>query len=376
MTETMQRAEPGAAQQTTVRPNRFVNASAEHVEQWDDSGSLALGAAWNNREVPANGYLSGILLDVTITGDNPATAANVAAAADAPWSVIESISLTDINGGNIVGPISGYDLYLINKYGGYAAYDEPTANPNFAAIEPGTGATAGSARFLLRVPVQINPRDAYGALPNMNAASTFKLNVQLAASGDVYSTAPSNGATVNIRTSIETWLVPAAVDMSNVPNMTTPPGLGTFQRWVKNTFTIGASGAQTLRMPNVSNMIRNLIFVYRDSTPARDSDDFPSSIELRIDGYARDQIRRVEQEMRMWEHFGYTGADVDDGVLVWDFTHELDGKAGFETRELWLPTNSATRLELVGNFGDSGQLTVLTNDVIVAGGPGSHTQAG
>ena len=53
--------------------------------------------------------------------------------------------------------------------------------------------------------------------------------------------------------------------------------------------------------------------------------------------------------------------------------YELDGKPGFETRELWLPTNSATRLEIVGSFADSGTLDVLTNDVLPAG---DYRQAG
>lgn len=348
-----------------MRPNRFVNASAEHVEPFYDSGAVAAGTELSNIEVAATGYLAGILLrvDIVSTGNS----ATVAVREDAPFNILNSVRLADINGANIIGPMSGYDLYLANKYGGYAAHTDLKLHPYYVAPTTGSGATAGSGSFMIRIPVQINPRDAYGALPNMNAAATFKMFASIASLGSVFSTAPNGTVTVRVRAEIETWLVPQAVDPSGVPNATTPPGLGTYQRWVKNTHTITA-GANTVRLPNVSNMIRNLVFVFRNATPARNTTDFPSTVELRIDGYARDQISRDTVRHRTWERYGFPAADLDTGVFVWDWTHELDGKPGFETRELWLPTNSATRLELVGDFGAAGTLDVLTNDVIPAGG--------
>ena len=362
-TATMRRAEGEAAQ--TVRPNRFVNASAQHVEPFYDSGSVAAGTELANIDVAANGYLAGILLRVDVT--SAGNSATVALAEDGPFNILSSIRLADINGANIIGPVSGFDLSLINKFGGYAFASDPRKAPYYAQSATGSGATAGTQSFMVRVPVQINPRDAYGALPNMNAASTFKLFITLSSLAAAFATPPNGTVTIRVRAAIETWLVPQAVDASGIPNATTPPGLGTYQRWVKNTHTI-SNGSNTVRLPNVSNMIRNLIFVFRNSTPARNDTNFPASIELRIDGYARDQIAKEEQRWYMWERYGYESASLDTGVYVWDWTHELDGKPGFETRELWLPTNSATRLELVGSFGAAGTLDVLTNDVIVAGG--------
>lgn len=369
MTETATLA-PSTETAPTVRPNRFVNASAEHVEPFYDSGAVAPGTELSNIEVAANGYLAGILVqvDVTSTGNS----ATVALKPDAPYSILSSLRLADINGSNLFGPMSGYDWYNAVKYGGYAAHNDNRKHPTYANFTTGAGGTAGSGSFLMRIPVQINPRDAYGALPNMNAASTFKLYASVAALSDAFSTVPNGTVTVRIRASIETWLVPQAVDGNSVPNMTSPPGLGTYQRWVKNTFTVSA-GSNSLRLPNVSNMIRNLVFVYRQAG-VRDDADFPVSVDLRIDGYTRDQIRRNEIRHRMWERFGYPAADLDAGVFVWDWTHELDGKPGFETRELWLPTNSATRLELFGDFAAGGTLDVLTNDVVVVGD--DYRQAG
>jgi hypothetical protein len=62
-----------------------------------------------------------------------------------------------------------------------------------------------------------------------------------------------------------------------------------------------------------------------------------------------------------------TAGGLDNGVFLYDFTHEFDGTLGQENRDLWLPTLGSTRLELQGVFANAGQLTVLTNDVAIAG---------
>lgn len=369
MSETAVMAKAEGAPAAQVRANRFVNASAEHIEPFYDSGAVAAGTELSNIEVAANGYLSGILVQVDVTSSG--NSATVALKEDGPFNIISQVRLADINGANLFGPFTGFDWAKAVKFGGYAFENNPTGSPKYANSATGTGGTAGTQSFMMRIPVQINPRDAYGSLPNMNAASTFKMFLSIGALANVFSTAPNGTVTVRVRASLETWLVPQAVDPSGIPNMTSPPGLGSYQRWVKNTFPI-VSGANTLRLPNVSNLIRNLIFVLKDGSGDRNDANFPDTLELRIDGYARDQIRKDEITQRMWERYGYTSRDT--GVYVYDFTHELDGKPGFETRELWLPTNSATRLELVGTFGAAGSLDVLTNDVIPVGA--DYRQAG
>ncbi len=363
MTDLATAPAPAPAVAAVVR-NRFVNASAEHCEPFYDSGQVAAGTELSNIEVAANGYLSGILVrvDVTSTGNSAA----VALREDGPFNIISSVRLADINGANLIGPFTGYDWYNAAKFGGYAFQNNAKLNPVYVQSSTGAGATAGTESFMMRIPVQINPRDAYGALPNMNAASTFKLFFSIASLASAFSTPPNGTVTVRVRCELETWLVPQRADAAGVPNEQTPPSLGSYQRWVSNTFPI-VSGGNTLRLPNVSNLIRNLVFIYRLAAGTRADTEFPDSLELRIDGYARDQIRKDSVRFRMWERYNYPTAELDTGVYVWDWTHELDGKPGFETRELWLPTNSATRLELVGTFTAAGSLTVLTNDVITAG---------
>lgn len=367
-------AEPGAA--TAVIANRFINGSAEHIEPFYDSGQLLTpGQEVSNIEVAANGYLSGILIrvDVASVGNSAA----VALRQDNPFNALSLARLADINGANLFGPMDGWDWSQSIKYGGYRYENRPGYNPGYVQMTTGAGATAGSGSFVMRIPVSVNQRDAFGCLPNMNAASALKLYFAVNSLANIFSTVPNGTVTFRVRASIETWLVPGATDANGVPNTLTPPALGSYQRWLKNTFPV-VNGANTFRMPNVSNYLRTMIFVYRTAAFTRNDASFPTTMLLNLDGYARDSIRDYELRTRMYEDYGYleavaaSGLGIETGVYVWNWTHELDGKPGYETRELYLPTNSATRLELVGNFGASGTLDVLWNDVVVPDDVGDY----
>lgn len=346
--------------------NRFINASAEHTEPAYDSGAVAAGTELNNIEVPAYGYLASLLVQVDVVSSGNSAA--VALREDGPFNIISNLRLSDVNGANIIGPMTGWDLYLANKYGGYSFSGDPTLSPSYAQSATGAGATAGSESFLLRIPVQINPRDAYGALPNMNAASTFKLNISLATLAAAFATPPNGAVTVRVRVTLEAWMLPAGADAFGNPNEQAPPGVGSYQRWVKNTFTVN-NGANTFRLPNVGNLIRNLVFVFRNATPARNDSTFMDPLQLSVDGVTVLLHARAIQKHYMQERYGYTGAAVDTGVYAFPYCQELDGKPGFETRELYMRTNQATRLELTGTTSAAGTLDVLTNDVIPVGNP-------
>jgi hypothetical protein len=360
---TMTPAKPGAA---PVVRNRFVNASAWHTEPAYDSGNVAAGTELSNIEVPAYGYLASLLVQVDIVSSG--NSATVAVREDAPWNILSSLRLADVNGANIIGPMSGYDLFLANKYGGYSFSGDPVLSPFYSALTTGGGGTAGSGTFLLRVPIQINPRDAYGALPNMNAASTFKFFASIAPLASVFSTSPNGTVTVRVRITMEAWMLPAAADVFGNPNEQAPPGVGSYQRWVKNTFTVN-NGANTFRLPNVGNLIRTLVLVFRNATPQRVDATFIDPVQLNIDGLSVLNHPRIVQKHYMQEKYGYTLGAYDAGVFAMPYNDELDGKPGFETRELYVRTNQATRLEIVGNTSAAGTLDVLTNDVIPVGNP-------
>lgn len=341
----------------------FTRAAHEHVEPIFDS-SFLLGA--NTQlvgpfDIPAYGYLRHLIIQVNATG-GVGGGATVAKFEDAPWSIINEIVLNDVNGAPIVGPISGFDLFLANKYGGYAFLPDPTQSPVFSDVVTGAGAS-GNFAFLFRVPIEISNRDALGALPNQAASSTYKCRITMANSAGVYTTAPATTLpTVRFRVWMEAWTQPNPADLMGRPQQAQPPDTGTTQFWTKSPKIVNA-GNQTVRLDRMGNLIRTMILVQRNATPVRSTTDFPDPLQLLWDGrvilnLGRDLIRHY-----MTERYGIGPALLETGVFVFDFTHDFDGHPGGELRDLWLPTTQASRVEMVGTFANAGTLTVLTNDV-------------
>lgn len=355
----------------------FIRASAEHREPAGIDVSRLMTAADQDLgvfDIPAYGYTRSILLVVTVTGG---AGTGVTGTEDAPFNILKNIALTEPNGAVIDQFNSGYDCYLAGKWGGYrhTTGNDFRASPTFSAI----GGTTGNTTFLLRIPVELNLRDALGSLPNQNAAATFKLRLTLSASTTAYSVVPTTLPTVRVRAYIEAWDQPES-STAGATNQNTPPAMNTTQFWSPQIYNVNA-GAQTIRLTRVGNYMRELIFIFRGATRATGglAANFPDPLTLYLDTRPLDIIERNNWLHQMFErtHFGQTvGATVpaldapgglDAGVFVYDFAHEFDGTLGHENRDLWLPTLGSTRLEVQGSFGVAGTLTVLTNDVAVAG---------
>lgn len=363
---------------TAVVP--FIRASAEHREPAGIDVSRILTTSDQDLgvfDVPAYGYVRSIVLLVTASGGTGGSPA-VTSVEDAPWSVIKNIALTEPNGATLSQFNSGYDLFLANKWGGYRVNDgaDPKASPVYSAI-PSNGS---GFSFLLRIPVELNMRDALGSLPNQNAAATFKLRLSLAAVAQVMGgTLPSTLPTVRVRAYLEAWDQPE-VQTAGATNQITPPAMNTTQFWTSQVYNFSA-GQQTIRLTRVGNYLRNLIFVVRrgGTSRANGHTDIADPTTLYLDTRPLDIIEPNNWRHQMYERTGFGGAvgtavpaldapqGLDAGVYVYDFMHEFDGALGRETRDLWLPTLGSTRLEIQGSFANAGTLTVLTNDVAIAG---------
>jgi hypothetical protein len=334
-------------------------------------------------DIPAYGYLRSLILLVNATGGAGGT--GVTFLEDAPWNVLTNIAVTEPNGAVIAQFNSGYELYLANKWGGYRSPNgaDPLASPAFTV-----GAnTTGNFSFILRIPLEINLRDGLGALPNQNAAATFKLRLTQNASTAIYGgTPPSPMPSLRVRVFTEAWDQPESLS-GGATNQVTPPALNTTQFWSSQIFNVSA-GAQTIRLTRVGNYLRNLIFILRRAGTSRANGqiDWPDPTTLYLDTRPLDIIEKTNWLHQMYERTGFGGpigftgqpgqssgavADssqaLNNGVFVYDFAHEFDGELGRENRDLWLPTLGSTRLEIQGSFTTAGVLTVLTNDVAVAG---------
>lgn len=367
----------------------FVRGATEVYETFGDTARTMTTSAQSvtDQEVPAFGFLRGLLMWVVATGgDNGA--ATVAAKGDAPFSAIENIVLSDVNGRPLVGPLSGYDLYLVNKFGGYAGAADPALSPAFTTVD-----ADGNFSFILRIPVEVNNRDGLGSLPNQHSDSNYHVSYDVAASSKVYTTAPDTKPSVRVRFVMEAWSPPEAVG-NGAPVMPEPPASGTTQHWTKQTPSVN-SGEKIIPFTRKGNLLRTLILVLRDSSGVRLANtNYPAQLRLSVDTndlavLPRDVWFHLMNERSRYysDHARFAGIAAgigaagdtdtlidnietqasfsqDTGVLVFDYTHDLDGLLGGEMRDQWLQTSPATRLELSGEWGASAaQLHVLTNDV-------------
>ena len=325
-------------------------ARSDYIEPITDH-SVVLGANAQQLgldDVPAFGYLRGIDLLVTVSG---AAGGGAVMAADAPWSVLADVQLTDSNGQAIVGPLNGYDLYIVNLFGGYEFDADPARSPFYSAPAAGSG----NAAFHLWVPVEITERDALGALANGNSSSAYKLRVTVAAKGDYYTTDPATTLpTVRVQSYMEAWTPAGGL---------TPPYNGTTQVWSKEVKNISA-GNQTPQLSRVGNSIRMLALVARDAGGARTDSLWPSPLRFRVDSRELMNVPDSLVKHKMAKRYGYSGAaQLPTGVRVIDFAHDFDGHPGGELRTQWLRTNSASRIDLNGVYGAAGTLALLVNDV-------------
>lgn len=347
------RPQQGARQPQVVIP--FSGAAHMHTEPVTTDATLALGAAQQPRgpfDVPAYGFLRHVYLEVTGSGGVLGAGA---LSADYPFNVLQGVSLVDVNGAPIFGPLDGYALLQANIWGGYAFRTDPRLAPNYVGTI--------NCKFGLRVPVEITQHNGYGSLANQNAAASYKLAWSLATSVQAYATAPTTPASIQVRAWLEAWSQPNATDLAGRPQQREPIGHGTTQFW--SGFSKGglASGQQSIILPRVGNMIRNLVFICRDATGARVDTVMPDPIQVNWDarilrlesqGY-RIQKQMESQQATIGRDAGVFAFPLDDGGEV--------GAVGGDDMSLWLPTVQATRLELTGVNTVAGGIQVLTNDV-------------
>lgn len=369
-------------------PSRPFRVGVQTTDEIDYDNNQLLDASTHDLPVlsiPAAGFLQDLYILVST-----ATAAVGAATLneDFPFNVLDTVSFEDVNNAPIVGPITGWDLYVINKYGGYTFMDDPRQSPVYNC--PATGLTI---QFCLRIPVELVKRDGLGALPNKSGSAQFKLRLRVAATSVIYSVAPATSqATIRVRVEQADWWEPDPTDLKGRPQSQNPPAVQTTQYWSKVDYTV-AVGSMRQKFDRVGYLIRNLVVVLRDTgvTTARRSNGegaFPDPFLLRVE--ANTQITRLkllwQQRMANNGYFGAAGATVgdsytgaaplapakDNGVYAEPYCLDFAHKPGWETRRGYLATSSQARVEAQGTISAVGTspytFSIITNDVAPANG--------
>lgn len=360
---------PAAKQggKNAVAPRRFRAGVQPHQEVVTTLNAVPSAATTTsfNFEIPAYGFLRGLYFKVTVTGGVGSGTAAIYKE-DAPFSWINSVQFLDVNSAPIVFQITGYDLYLIYKYGGYFFQADPKNSEEYSQ-----GGTGGNSVFTLYLPLEIRARDALGAATNTSSNTAYKVLLTVAATTDVFSTPPAPTLPTACRVDViqDAYWEPQPSDLQGRPQAQDPPGGGDItQYWSKSSFSFASAAAVNPQLKRLGYLHRNHILTFRTTTPARSTTNFPSTLTVIYEGQ-----QMTIQDRVLWRHmmarlWGYTGAadaanGLDTGVFVLPFNRDFGLQPGAEIGNAYLPTSTGTRLEYQGTIGAAGNLDVLVNDV-------------
>jgi hypothetical protein len=383
---------PGG-QQAPQPPIPFTRAARrKSIQAYSKTFTLTAGATTPVEpiELTAAGFLRYLEVVVTITSSgNAATVANPAVG-DLPFNAINSIMVTNAAGDTIYVPIGGYDLYLINKYGGMyePPFNDPRNDPAFIATTTGAGATAGTGQFVLRIPFELDPRDAFCALPNLASNKNYQISTVLASIAGIWAggTAPNGTVTVNLQITMHYWSQPNAQNGVGYPQQIAPDSVGSVSLWRLQTAPVGG-GNRITQLVNVGNVIREVIFeLYDVASPSkRDDTDWSGINYMRLNN---DQLffwpSAAVWNSQMKKAFGYggtagtkdTAGQLDTGVyVVSDFQAQHDKVTVDGPRDQYLVTLDSTLLQLeAASFGANASiLKVLSNEIKPINGPALYS---
>lgn len=353
--------------QTTAPPPTgnapFVRLSRKAFNRGYSIAGSAIGALVNQPIKPVGGWTRNLLLTVQAVG-GAGGAAVVAASADAPWNVIQSLLLRDPLGQPIIN-LDGYGLYLAQKYSGQVGQDkftsDPSQLPSFSAIVTGSGGS-GNFAFKLTLPFELDS-SGYCSLSSLNASANIQMDIQYAAASAVYTTQPAT-TLPTLTTTVEQSFWAAPVQNPQLG----PPDPGASAQWTKTggQTTVPSATNVLIASPRKGTWIHTLIVVLRDSTGAR-VDAYPlTDLTYQIDGvpeYIESVADRIDE---MWRFSG--GVARDTGVIAYTFRDSVQQQISkADTHDLTQPTTPATLLEVGGTFqtitNAPGSLTFYTGEL-------------
>ena len=304
---------------------------------------------------------TGFVRRISLFFQASATAASAGAlvAGDGPWNLIANVGLNDATGQPIIQPVTGYNLYLINKYlssgmeqgrGGFETGD-PQEGPEFAYSG---SSTAFAATFRLNLDLEQDAATGYGCIPNLDSNASLQLKVDAAAVTVAYTGTTLTPSTLSVTVDQNYW-APVGPVSGGVAQQTTPDGYGDYLETRYETQTANASSENTLQINNRGGMIRGIIAISR-AAGVRTAFTAGSNLGLILDNNAIDEGIKIEtQQNYLRRAYNYQGADLttsyvplsavnpglDRGVIVWPF---FLGVAN--GRDTWLATRVGSQLQV------------------------------
>ncbi len=330
--------------------------------------SSAMGAAQVTLnpvpQITPGNFLSGVVVQITSTGGVLGTAN--ALTADGALGIINSISLTDTGGGEILYPMNLFGAVMAQKYLRPWLGDPQKRSDYSNSINP-----AITFRFGVEV------RDTLAVLANTDARSQYRINAVLAPFSALTSGANNTAPTVTVNMYLDAWAQPDAVDLAGRQINPLPPGLGTSRFLMHETDVLNASN-NTIRLTLTGNEIRGIILIFRDTNGARvDLTDANAGVlRFRLDNRVLWTMKpsQIIEEMQAF-YARYYGGGKAAAATSAGFTRETGvyviprfRDPGSLGGEYWLQTVEQSLLQIEFNGGDGATtLEVIYDNLAVSG---------
>ena len=366
---------PTAASQATPAAQSvvpFLRGSGKGKYKFYSKSGLTLTTATQDLgpiDVKAYDYMRSILVTLTSTANGGALGT---LQADSPFNYFTNMGVLQPNGQTMYQVSGGHQAAMIQKWGAYRANSDPRSDPTYVA-------TGSTVTFALRIPFELDLRDALGALPNKDAAAPFQLYLTLNTLANVLGSSQGTSPTFTVEAWLEAYDQPPTI-LNGSPVQTTPPNMNTLQRWTEQNITLN-TGQFDARIRKLGNYIRMFIPELLNSSNAREDTDWPDPIQIVLDEDTKDNISLADFKRRLFEIWSYGGAinqttpigrsDVAYGqdVGVYPLQYFCDGQNfGLENANLYLPTIESEDYLLRGSWGSgASKLRVLVCEVLPQG---------
>lgn len=273
--------------------------------------NLAGSGSFQVIQLAASGWVRRI--EMLFSQSVTSASAGAVVAGDGPWNLIRSVTLTDATGQPVVQPISGYNLYLVNKWfaaGGIATnnqrpWENPQLGPEFAFAST---ATTGTATFRLRLDFEQDSGTGYGCIPNLDSNASLQLKIDY----DVYSVALTgttvSAATLSVRVSQEYW-APVGTTIGGQPVQNEPLGAGDYVETRYETQTVSASAENLVTLTNRGGLIKGVLLISR-AAGVRTAITAASPFGVLLDNQPINEGIPIEEHYDQARRaYGYVGAD-------------------------------------------------------------------
>ena len=320
--------------------------------------NLAGGGSFAIVPLAATGWVRRVSLFFTQTVTSASAGAVVAG--DGPWNLISGVTLTDATGQPVMQPISGYNLYLVNKYlpGGsydtnmFRPYANPMLSPEYAFAST---ATTGTATWRLDIEFEIDAATGYGCIPNLDSNASLQLKVDYAIYSVAFTGTTTSAASLSMRVSQEYW-APVSSSIGGAAVETAPPGAGDYLETRYETQTVSASSENLVSLTNRGGLVKGVLLVSR-AAGVRTAITAASNLGVLLDNQPINEGVPIEEHYDVHRRmYGYFGADLttsyaplsagvnsglDRGVVPINFSGLSSAK-----RDTWLNTRNGSLFQV------------------------------